>query len=105
MKLALVKRFVPFLLILLVSLVFIDCVFFFFCCHSYKAFFFFCNFYFNSFNLMLCVMIANVEGKCLVGEVPFELVCNSWMNAPDFASGETANLYKSVDLCPYFIQV
>nr|GLL17524.1 polycomb group protein EMBRYONIC FLOWER 2-like isoform X2 [Ipomoea trifida] len=47
---------------------------------------------------------SNVEGKCLVGKVPFELVFNSWMNTPNFASGETADLHKSIKLYPYFIQ-
>nr|GMC53576.1 polycomb group protein EMBRYONIC FLOWER 2-like isoform X2 [Ipomoea batatas] len=49
-------------------------------------------------------MIANVEGKCLVGKVPFELVFNSWMNTPNFASGESADLHKSITLYSYFIQ-
>ncbi|XP_019196922.1 PREDICTED: polycomb group protein EMBRYONIC FLOWER 2-like isoform X2 [Ipomoea nil] len=47
---------------------------------------------------------SNVEGKCLVGKVPFELVFNSWMNTPNFASEENAHLHKSVKLYPYFIQ-
>ena len=50
-------------------------------------------------------MIANVEGLCLLGKVPLELLYLSWEKSPNLKLGERAEIMSNLDMHSCFVKV
>lgn len=56
-------------------------------------------------NLIFETVVVNLEGHCLLGRMPMELLHLLWDKSPNLSLGERAEMWSTVDLNPCFMKV